>query len=111
MKDSAFKPQYVTARLGQTLVFMNDDAVAHKIKRQEGQYYSSGTLSHGQTYEYRTKQDPQLQNMAFILHDSPRNDARRGRRHEVVRRVFGPSNLRGGPGLRSFFALGSRWCQ
>jgi plastocyanin len=66
MKDSAFKPQYVTARLGQTLVFMNDDAVAHKIKGQEGQYYSSGTLSHGQTYEYRTKQDPQLQNMAFI---------------------------------------------
>jgi plastocyanin len=32
MKDSAFKPQYITARLGQTLVFTNDDAVAHEIK-------------------------------------------------------------------------------
>jgi plastocyanin len=66
MKDSAFKPQYITARLGQTLVFTNDDAVAHKIKGQEGQYYSSETLGHGQTYEYRIKRDPELQNMAFI---------------------------------------------
>jgi plastocyanin len=66
MKDVAFKPQYITARVGQTLVFANEDDVAHKIKGQEGQYYSSKSLSKGQTYEYKIKRDPQLKNMAFI---------------------------------------------
>jgi len=66
MKDAAFKPAYVTARVGQTLVFRNQDDVAHKIKADEGQYFTSKTLNKGQNYKYRIKKDPELSNMNFI---------------------------------------------
>jgi plastocyanin len=64
LKDIAFKPQYITARVGQTLVFTNEDEVAHKVKGHEGLYYASKTLSKSQSYEYTIKKDPG-QNLSF----------------------------------------------
>jgi plastocyanin len=66
MKDRAFKPAYVTARVGQTLHFTNQDDVVHRVKGDEGQYYASKRLEHGQSYRYRLKDDPDRSNMNFI---------------------------------------------
>ena len=58
MKDIAFKPALLTARPGQTLVFTNEDEVAHKIEGVEGQHYTSKKLGKGQTFEYKIKKAP-----------------------------------------------------
>jgi plastocyanin len=65
MKDIAFKPQQLTARVGQTLVFTNYDDVIHKIRGVEGQYHSSKKLSKGQTYEYKIKRN-QLRSIGWV---------------------------------------------
>ncbi len=66
MKDIAFNPAYITARVGQTLVFTNEDDVAHKLESNEGQPFKSKTLNKGQTYKYRIKNDADLRAMNFI---------------------------------------------
>ena len=66
MKDIAFKPTYLTARIGQTLVFTNEDEVAHKIKGVEGQYYTSKKLGNGQTFAYKIKKAPLDANMDYF---------------------------------------------
>jgi plastocyanin len=66
LKGIAFKPQYLTARMGQTLVFRNEDDVPHRIKGFEGQNFTSKTLKKGDTYAYRIKQDPDRAPLAFL---------------------------------------------
>ncbi len=53
LKDKAFKPQYLTARQGQTLVFVNEDIVAHKLKGNFGWVGTSKTLKKGDTFELK----------------------------------------------------------
>ena len=66
MKDIAFKPAYVTVRVGQTLVFINEDDVAHKLESDEGQPFTSKSLGKGEKYRYRIKNEAGLRNMNFI---------------------------------------------
>jgi plastocyanin len=66
MKDRAFKPAYVTARVGQTLLFINQDDVVHRVKGNEGQYYASKRLEQGESYRYRLKNDLDRANMNFL---------------------------------------------
>ena len=46
MKDLTLKPALLTARPGQTLVFTNEDAVAHKIESVERRHRPHPQLTH-----------------------------------------------------------------
>ena len=50
MKDILFKPENVTARVGQTVRWKNEDSVAHNVKAESGASFMSKSLSEGDTY-------------------------------------------------------------
>ena len=66
LKDVAFTPQYITARVGQTIGFTNEDSVAHKIEGQEGQQYTSKTLKNGDAFSYKIKAEGSERNARFF---------------------------------------------
>ena len=66
MKDLTLKPALLTARPGQTLVFTNEDDVAHKIESVEGQSFASKRIGPGQTYVYKIKKvAPDVNGLAY----------------------------------------------
>ncbi len=66
MRGKAFQPANITARIGQTLVFTNEDQVAHKIDSNEGQRFTTKMLEVGDTFEYQIKPDENRRAMNFI---------------------------------------------
>lgn len=66
IKDSAFVPGYVTARLGQTVVWTNQDEVRHTVKAAEGQYdFASKSLAKGATYKFKLDASKEIENIAY----------------------------------------------
>ena len=53
MKDILFKPESVTARVGQTVRWTNEDAIEHNVKAESGASFKSKLLSEGDTYEQK----------------------------------------------------------
>jgi len=53
MKDILFKPENVTARVGQTVRWTNEDSVDHTVKAGSGASFESKSLSEGDTYEQK----------------------------------------------------------
>lgn len=53
MKDILFVPENVTATVGQTVRWTNDDAVAHNVKAEKGADFASDSLSKGETFEVK----------------------------------------------------------
>jgi plastocyanin len=54
MRDILFVPDKVTARVGQTVRWTNEDDVAHTVKAEKGaKFASKGPLSKGDTYEVK----------------------------------------------------------
>ncbi len=51
MKDILFVPENVTARVGQTVRWTNDDDVAHTVKAEKGADFESKSLSKDDTYD------------------------------------------------------------
>jgi len=52
MKDILFVPEKITARVGQTVRWTNEDDVAHTVKAEKGaSFQSKQALSKGDTYE------------------------------------------------------------
>jgi plastocyanin len=51
MKDILFVPDTVTARVGQTVRWTNEDDIAHTVKAEKGATFESKALSKGDTYE------------------------------------------------------------
>ena len=49
MKDILFVPEKITARVGQTVRWTNEDDVAHDVKAKEGADFESDTLKKGDT--------------------------------------------------------------
>lgn len=52
MKDIKFVPHVITAKVGQKIVWTNDDTAAHNVTATEGADFASETVNNGQTYEY-----------------------------------------------------------
>jgi plastocyanin len=50
MKDILFVPEKVTARVGQSVRWTNEDDVQHTVKASKGADFESKTLSKGDTY-------------------------------------------------------------
>jgi plastocyanin len=52
MKDIAFDPADVTAKVGQKVVWTNDDSVDHNVVAKAGEDFKSDTFGKGGTYSY-----------------------------------------------------------
>jgi plastocyanin len=53
MKDILFKPENVTARVGQIVRWTNEDSVAHTVKAESGASFESKSVEEGETYEQK----------------------------------------------------------
>jgi plastocyanin len=52
MKDIKFVPHNITAKVGQKIVWTNDDTAPHNVTATDGADFASKTVNNGQTYEY-----------------------------------------------------------
>jgi plastocyanin len=52
MKDIKFVPEKITAKVGQKIVWTNDDSPPHNVTATDGADFASDTLNTGQTFEY-----------------------------------------------------------
>jgi plastocyanin len=55
MKDIKFVPHIITAKVGQKIVWTNDDTAPHNVTATDGADFASETINNGQTYEYTPK--------------------------------------------------------
>jgi plastocyanin len=55
MAGSQFGPATADVKVGDTVVFKNDDAIAHTATATEGASFDSGTMEPGATYAYVAK--------------------------------------------------------
>jgi len=53
MKDIEYVPKDATAKVGDTVKWTNNDAVAHTVTATSGADFDSGTLEAGATYEQK----------------------------------------------------------
>ncbi len=53
MKNTAFNPAQVTAKVGQTVKWTNEDPFAHNVKADAGENFKSSNFSQGGTYSYK----------------------------------------------------------
>ena len=52
IKDIKFMPEQITAKVGQKIVWTNNDDAPHNVTATEGADFASETINTGQTYEY-----------------------------------------------------------
>jgi plastocyanin len=53
MKNIQFVPKSVTAKVGQTVKWTNDDSVDHNVTATSGETFKSKTFGQGATYVYK----------------------------------------------------------
>jgi plastocyanin len=53
MKDILFVPEVVTARVGQTVRWKNEDSITHTVKAVHGATFASKAIGKGDTYEQK----------------------------------------------------------
>ncbi|MCW2996777.1 MAG: blue (type 1) copper domain protein [Solirubrobacterales bacterium] len=53
MKNIAFDPKSVTAKVGQTVIWKNDDTVDHNVVATSGETFKSANFGQGATYKYK----------------------------------------------------------
>jgi plastocyanin len=53
MINISFRPDNLTARVGQTVTWKNQDGVPHDVKATEGATFKSKILQPGQSYSYK----------------------------------------------------------
>lgn len=53
MQSIQFSPKSVTAKVGQTVKWTNDDSVAHNVTAKSGETFKSSTFGPGGTYSYK----------------------------------------------------------
>ena len=60
MVDIKFKPETVTVKVGQTIEWVNKDAVPHTATAENGADFDSGQKNKGETYQYTAEQDGEI---------------------------------------------------
>jgi plastocyanin len=53
MKNIQFAPKSVTAKVGQTVKWTNDDSVDHNVTATSGETFKSSTFGQGATYSHK----------------------------------------------------------
>ena len=78
MKDILFVPEKVTARVGQTVRWTNEDDVEHTVKASKGADFESKTLSKGETYAAKLTKTGTIDYVCTIHPSQTRHDHRHG---------------------------------
>ena len=52
MKDIKFVPEQITAKVGQKIVWTNNESIPHNVTATDGADFESETLQQGDTFEY-----------------------------------------------------------
>ena len=55
MKDIKFVPPEITAKVGQKIVWTNNENVPHNVTATNGADFESDTLNEGETFEFTPK--------------------------------------------------------
>ena len=66
MKNIAFDPKDVTVKVGQKVVWTNDDSVAHNVVAQSGASFQSKVFNQGGTYSFTPKKAGTIQYVCTI---------------------------------------------
>jgi plastocyanin len=53
MKNIQFTPKSITAKVGQTVKWTNDDSVDHNVTATSGETFKSSTFGQGATYSHK----------------------------------------------------------
>jgi plastocyanin len=53
MKNNLFVPETITAKVGQTIKWTNDDPYPHNVTATKGEDFQSDNIDGGGTYEYK----------------------------------------------------------
>jgi plastocyanin len=64
IKNTAYEPKNITARVGQTIRWTNDDPIAHTVTRQGG--FDSGTLNAGANFTFKPTQAGRIDYLCTI---------------------------------------------
>jgi plastocyanin len=66
MKNIQFSPKSITARVGQTITWTNDDAVDHNVTATSGGAFKSGNFGQGKTYSTKLTKAGTIQYVCTI---------------------------------------------
>jgi plastocyanin len=66
MKDIEFVPHNITAKVGQRIVWTNNDSAPHNVTATDGADFASDTVTNGQTYEYTPTKSGVIQYVCTI---------------------------------------------
>jgi plastocyanin len=53
MQNTAFSPASISAKVGQTIVWTNEDSFDHNVTAKKGENFKSKNFGQGQTYSYK----------------------------------------------------------
>lgn len=53
MSQIMFAPKSISAKVGQTVTWTNEDSTAHNVTAQQGESFKSSDFNKGQTYSYK----------------------------------------------------------
>jgi plastocyanin len=79
MKDNTFVPETITARVGQTIKWTNDDSYPHNVTATKGEDFQSDNIDGGGTYEYKLDKAGTIKYVCTI-HSGQRGEIRVARR-------------------------------
>ena len=66
MKDIEFRPMQVSVKVGQTIRWTNQDAVAHTVTAQSGAKFDSGTINIAGNFSYKPTRAGEIQYICTI---------------------------------------------
>jgi plastocyanin len=52
IKDIKFEPEKITAKVGQKIVWTNNESIPHNVTATDGADFASDTLQNGDTFDY-----------------------------------------------------------
>jgi plastocyanin len=75
MKDNTFVPEKITAKVGQTIKWTNDDPYPHNVTATKGENFQSDNINGGGTYEYKLDKAGTI-NYVCTIHSGQRGQIR-----------------------------------
>jgi plastocyanin len=75
MKDNRFVPEKITAKVGQTIRWTNDDAYPHNVTATKGEDFQSDNIDGGGTYTYKLDKAGTI-NYVCTIHSGQRGQIR-----------------------------------
>lgn len=66
MKDIKYTPREVTAKVGDKIVWTNDDPIPHTVTAEKGETFDSGNVNSGDTYEYTPRKAGEISYVCTI---------------------------------------------